>query len=82
MITGCIKLTDKETLTAEAGFPPLTLRVKELAAGEYARLPPEDHVRTLLELDPTPRLRYRAHEAWRRGNGSRRGRPATARASG
>ena len=69
LITGCIKLTDKETLTAEAGLPPLTLRAKELAAGEYARilrLPPGDPARSLLELDPTPRLRYRAHEAWRR----------------
>ena len=69
LITGCIKLTDKEILTAEASLPPLTLRAKELAAGEYARilrLPPGDPTRTLPELDSTPRLRYRAHEAWRR----------------
>ena len=69
VITGCIKLTDKETLTAEAGLPPLSVRAKELAAGEYARilrLPPGDPARDLLEESPTPRLRYRAHEAWRR----------------
>ncbi|KAF0314563.1 putative RNA-directed DNA polymerase from transposon BS [Amphibalanus amphitrite] len=34
LITGCIKLTDKETLVAEAGLPPLSLRAKELAAGK------------------------------------------------
>ncbi|KAF0305090.1 RNA-directed DNA polymerase from mobile element jockey [Amphibalanus amphitrite] len=69
LITGCIKLTDKETLVAEAGLPPLSLRAKELAAGEYARivrLPPGDPARNLLDKTPPPRLRYRAHEAWRR----------------
>ena len=69
LITGCIRLTDKETLTAEAGLPPLSLRAKELAAGEYARiirLPPGDPARQLMDLTPPPRLRYRAHEAWRR----------------
>ncbi|KAF0310304.1 Trafficking protein particle complex subunit 11 [Amphibalanus amphitrite] len=69
LITGCIKLTDKETLMAEAGLPPLSLRAKELAAGEYARivrLPPGDPARNLLDKTPPPRLRYRAHEAWRR----------------
>ena len=32
LITGCIKLTDRETLTAESDLPPLSLRFKELAA--------------------------------------------------
>ena len=69
LITGCIKLAEKETLMAEADLPPLSLRSKELAAGEYARitrLPPDDPARTLLEETPPPRLRYRAHEAWKR----------------
>ena len=69
LITGCIKLTDKETLTAEADLPPLSLRSKELAAMEYSRiirLPPEDPARTLLSKTPPPRLHYRAHKAWRR----------------
>ena len=69
LITGCIKLTEKETLMAEADLPPLSLRSKELAAGEYVRitrLPPDDPARTLLEETPPPRLRYRAHEAWKR----------------
>ena len=69
LITRCIKLMDKETLTAEADLPPLSLHFKELAAVEYSRiirLPPEDPARFLLSNTSPPRLRYRAHEAWRR----------------
>lgn len=69
LITGCIRLTDKETLVAEAGLPPLSLRAKELAACEYARitrLPTSDPARALLEETPAPRLEYRARNAWRR----------------
>ena len=64
-----IKLLDKETLTAEADLPPLSLLFKELAAVEYSRiirLPPEDPARFLFSKTPLQRLRYRAHEAWRR----------------
>ena len=32
VITGCIKLANKDTLTAEADLPPPTERAKELAA--------------------------------------------------
>ena len=69
VITGCIKLTDKETLAAEAELPPLSVRAKELASKEYerlVRLPPGDPARELLLQTPRPRLRYRAHEAWTR----------------
>ena len=69
VVTGCIKLTGKETLAAEAGLPPLTIRAKELAAREcerLVRLPPEDPARNLLLKKPRPRLKYRAHEAWAR----------------
>ena len=38
LITGCIKLMDKETLTAEADLPPLSLRFEDLAAVEYSRI--------------------------------------------
>ena len=69
VITGCIRLTRKETLIAEADLPPLSVRAKELAAGEHerlTRLPRTDPARNLLDQTPTPRLRYRAHEAWKR----------------
>ena len=51
-----------------ADLPPLSLRSKELAAVEYSRIirpPPEDPARSLLRKTPPPRLRCRAHEAWR-----------------
>ena len=38
VVTGCIKLTEKKTLAAEAELTPLALRAKELAAGEYERM--------------------------------------------
>ena len=69
VITGCIKLTGKHVLTAEADLPPLSVRAKELADREYGRLtrlPPDDPARQLLELSPPPRLQYRAHLNWKR----------------
>ena len=69
VITGCIKLTGKHVLTAEADLPPLSVRAKELAGREYGRLtrlPPDDPARQLLELSPPPRLQYRAHLNWKR----------------
>ena len=67
LITGCIRLTNKETLAAEANLQPLSVRAKELAALEYARitrLPEEDPARRLLSASPPPRHKNKAHEAW------------------
>ena len=69
VITGCIRLTDKNVLTAEAGLPPLSVRAKELAGREYGRLtrlPPDDPARRLMDATPPPRLQYRAHLKWKR----------------
>ncbi|KAF0295113.1 ATP-dependent RNA helicase DDX51 [Amphibalanus amphitrite] len=69
LITGCIRLTRKDALLAEADLPPLSLRAKQLAGLEcqrLARLPVLDPARTLLEKEVRPRLEYRAHLAWRR----------------
>ena len=69
IITGCIRLTRSGALLAEADLPPLTLRAKQLAGEELqriARLPDDDPTRQLMMKTPTPRLRYRAHEAWKR----------------
>ena len=69
IITGCIRLTRTDALLAEADLPPLSLRAKQLAAQEcqrIARLPALDPARTLLEKEMPPRLKYRAHQAWRR----------------
>ena len=69
IITGCIRLTRTDALLAEADLPPLSLRAKQLAAQEcqrIARLPALDPARTLLEKEMPPRLKYQAHQAWRR----------------
>ena len=69
MLTGCIRLTNSDTLITEAGLPPLAVRGRELAAMEqelFARLPPEDPARALAERHIRPRLKHRAHEAWLR----------------
>ena len=69
VITGYIRLTRKETLIAEEDLAPLSVRAKELAAGEHERLirlPRTHPARHLLDKTPTPRFRYRAHEAWKR----------------
>ena len=68
-ITGCIRLTRRDALLAEADLPPLSLRGKQLAAGEYERmrrLPTDDPANQLMSHLPPPKLKYRAHEAWRR----------------
>ena len=69
-ITGCLRATPTETLLAEAGLPPLSIRVKQLAAHEYerlSRLRPDDPANKRLDDQSTqPRLKYRAHEAWRK----------------
>ncbi|KAF0309796.1 hypothetical protein FJT64_019111 [Amphibalanus amphitrite] len=74
---------DPEDLLAEADLPALTVRAKELAATEasrIARLPAEDRAKQLLERDPRPRLKYRAHEAWKRAcaQAAEEGRPEPA----
>ena len=69
LITGCIRLTKTGTLLAEADLVPLTVRAKQLAGFEYQRLmrlPEGDPARELMLRTPTPRLKYRAHEAWLR----------------
>ena len=69
LITGCIRLTRTDALTAEADLPPLSLRAKQIAGKEcqrIARLPTCDPARLLLEREAPPRLQYRAHRAGRR----------------
>ncbi|XP_043226976.1 uncharacterized protein LOC122384061 [Amphibalanus amphitrite] len=83
IITGCILPTNTAALLAEADLPALTVRAKELAATEasrIARLPAEDRAKQLLERDPRPRLKYRAHEAWKRAcaQAAEEGRPEPA----
>ncbi|KAF0295429.1 hypothetical protein FJT64_006986 [Amphibalanus amphitrite] len=73
----------RAALLAEADLPALTVRAKELAATEasrIARLPAEDRAKQLLERDPRPRLKYRAHEAWKRAcaQAAEEGRPEPA----
>ena len=66
IITGCIRLTHKGALLAEADLVPLSLRAKQLAVEECqrtARLPDGDPTKNLLSKTPNPRLKYRAHEA-------------------
>ncbi|KAF0305655.1 Nuclear pore complex protein Nup155 [Amphibalanus amphitrite] len=80
VITGCIRLTNSETLITEAGLPPLAVRGWEIAAMEQerlARLPPGDPARALTERHVRPRLKHRAHEAWQRARteARRRGEP-------
>ncbi|KAF0295657.1 Fructose-2,6-bisphosphatase TIGAR [Amphibalanus amphitrite] len=80
VITGCIRLTNSETLITEAGLPPLAVRGREIAAMEQerlARLPPGDPARALTERHVRPRLKHRAHEAWQRARteARRRGEP-------
>ncbi|XP_043231036.1 uncharacterized protein LOC122386167 [Amphibalanus amphitrite] len=80
VITGCIRLTNSETLITEAGLPPLAVRGWEIAAMEQerlARLPPGDPARALTERHVRPRLKHRAHEAWQRAHteARRRGEP-------
>ena len=68
-ITGCIRLTRRDALLAEADLPPLSLRGKQLAAGEYERmkrLPTHDPANQLMSHLPPPRLVYRARNAWHR----------------
>ena len=50
VITGCIKLTNKHVLTAEASLPPLSVRAQELAGLEH------EHQTRLPRDDPAPRL--------------------------
>ncbi|KAF0306533.1 hypothetical protein FJT64_021977 [Amphibalanus amphitrite] len=78
-----IGLRVRAALLAEADLPALTVRAKELAATEasrIARLPAEDRAKQLLERDPRPRLKYRAHEAWKRAcaQAAEEGRPEPA----
>ena len=69
-VTGCLRATPTGTLLAEAGLPPLSVRAKQLAAFEHerlSRLHQEDPARKRQEDQTTkPRLKYRAHEAWRK----------------
>ncbi|KAF0297262.1 RNA-directed DNA polymerase from mobile element jockey [Amphibalanus amphitrite] len=77
VITGCIRLTNSDTLITEAGLPPLAMRAREIAAMEQerlARLPPGDPARALIERHVRPRLKHRAHEAWQRARTEARGR--------
>ena len=67
LITGCICMTKTCTFLAEADIVPLTVRAKQLAGFEYQQLtclPEGDPARDLMLRTPTPRLKYRAHEAW------------------
>ena len=60
--------TQRRTL-AEANLVPLSLRAKQLAAEETQRpirLPDADPIKAILTKTTTPRLRYRADEAWKR----------------
>ena len=69
IITGCLRNTKTGPLIAEADLQSLSLRAKELAAREYGRilqLPDSDPTRQLLNTRTTPRLKYRAREAWQR----------------
>ncbi|MEL6816674.1 MAG: reverse transcriptase family protein, partial [Cyanobacteria bacterium J06598_3] len=69
IITGCIRPTNRHALLSEAKLAPLSVRAKELAAMEMSRLrrlPTSDPCYQLVVALPRPRLRYRAHEAWRR----------------
>ena len=69
IITGCIRLTRKDALLAEARLPPLSLRAKQIAATEHQRmlrLPAEDPARAVAERNTRPRLTYVARNAWLR----------------
>lgn len=69
VITGCIRLTQKDALLAEARLPPLSLRAKQIAATEHQRmlrLPAADPVRASAERSTRPRLEYVARTAWLR----------------
>lgn len=69
VITGCLRVTRKDALLAEADLPALSLRALQLAGGEYqrvTRLPDGDPGRSLLLKDVQPRLHHRAHRAWAR----------------
>ena len=66
LITGCIRMTKTGTLLADTDLVPLTVLAKQLDGFEYprlTRLPEGDPPRDLMLRTPTPRLKYRAHEA-------------------
>ena len=69
VITGCIRLTRRDALLAEARLPPLSLRAKQIAAAEHQRmlrLPIDDPARAVAERCTRPRLEYVARNSWHR----------------
>ena len=57
IVTGCIRLTRKDALLAEADLVPLSLRAKQLAAEEtqrLIRLPDGDPTKAILTKTPPP----------------------------